>query len=162
MRKGMILLLLVQTLLTFGQRNYGTPPADLIPEKLQSYKRTIKVTHFPKENDPVEIDGTYYWKHMTAILCKESDITIIEYGAYLFYNDQWNLRRSYPIKELDKTFGTKKQLMNQGEPYAWMKNWRTGSSLFGGWALWYFIGRTSDGTTVCGYETINTTTTLLN
>lgn len=145
-----------------AQVEYGTPKADQIPGKLHGLRQAILVQNFPKENDPVKIKDTYYWKHATSILCKESDITITEYGAYLFYNDTWNLRKSYPLKELDKNFGTKKQLLHQSEPYTWAKNYRTGKKLFGGWALWYFIGTTASGETVCGYSTINTTTNLLN
>jgi len=145
-----------------AQVEYGTPPLDSCPEKLANLPRLIEVNHFPKVNDPIKIKDRYYWKHTTSVLSKRSDIQIIEYGAYLYYNDQWNLRKSYPLKELDKTFGTKKQKLLQGAPYTWEDNWRIDSQLFGGWALWYFIGRTSDGETVCGYETIHTTSNLLN
>lgn len=155
------LILLLSSTLLMAQSDYGRPTNEPLPEKIQNLKRSIEVLHFPKENDPVKIDDTYYWKHMTSILCKESDITIIEYGAYIFYNGQWNLRQIYALKELDKTFGTKKQKMNQAEPYTWPKNYRTGDQLFGGWALWYFIGKTPSGEIVCGYETINTTSNLL-
>lgn len=145
-----------------AQVKYGTPPLDSCPEKLEALPRLIKVNHFPKINDPIKIKDTYYWKHATSIFCKSNEVTIIEYGAYLYYNNQWNLRASYPIRELDKTFGTKKQFMNQAEPYTWTKNYRTDKKLFGGWALWYFIGITPDGTKICGYETIHTTNNLLN
>ena len=118
--------------------------------------------HFPKINDPVKIEDKYYWKHATAILSKDGPVKIVEYGAYLFYNGQWNLRRSYPLKELDKTFKTSKQQMLQGEPYTWTENWRVDDRLFGGWAMWYFIGETPTGERVCGYETIHTTSNLLN
>ncbi len=145
-----------------AQVNYGTPSEDEpLPEKLQGLRRAIEVAHFPKKNDPVNIEGTYYWKHATSILSKESEIKVIEYGAYIYYNDQWNLRRTYPNKDLDKTFGTKKQKMLQAHPYTWTENWRVGDALFGGWALWYFIGTTPDGETVCGYETIDTTSNVL-
>jgi len=146
----------------FGQVNYGTPPENSIPEKLQGIPRLIDVQHFPKINDPVKIGETYYWKHATSILCKETEVTIIEYGAYLYYNDQWNLRRKYPLKELKKTFGVSNKTLLQAHPYTWANNWRTDTRLYGGWALWYFIGKTSDGTTICGYETIHTTNNLLN
>ena len=148
--------------LSYAQTNYGTPPEDSCPEKLQNLPRLISVNHFPKVNDPVKIKNRYYWKHATAILCKTNEVTITEYGAYLYYNDQWNLRKSYPLKELDKAFGTKKQKLQQAEPYTWADNWRTDSKLFGGWALWYFIGTTPEGETVCGYEMIHTTNNLLN
>lgn len=159
-------ILTVICILTFSfnwsQSTYETPPEQSIPEKLKDYRIGIEVLNFPKENHPIKIDDTYYWKHSTAILCQESEITIIEYGAYLYYNGTWNLRRSYPLKELDKTFGTKRQTMLQGQPYVWANNWRVGNKLFGGWAMWYFIGKTSDGETICGYATINTTDKPLN
>lgn len=147
---------------SFSQVDYGKPSVKDIPEKLKSIKRAIEVRHFPKINDPVKIKDSYYWKHATSILCKESDVTIIEYGAYLFYNSKWNLRKSYSLKELDKSFGTKKQQILQGQPYTWNNNWRVDNRLFGGWAMWYFIGQTKDGQIICGYETIHTTDNLLN
>ncbi len=154
------LLLLFQ--FTFSQVNYGTPLDEPLPEKLQNLSVEIEVMHFPKENDPIKIKEKYYWKHATAILSKKSDIQIIEFGAYLFYNNQWNLRKTYDLKDLDKNFGTKKQKLLQGQPYVWTDNWRIGAQLFGGWAMWYFIGTNDKGDTICGYETINTTSNLLN
>ena len=156
------LCLLLVTQFTISQVDFGTPPEDLVPEKLHGIRKAIEVRHFPKINDPVKIADIYYWKHATSILCKESEIRIIEFGAYIYYNDQWNLRRSYPLKELDKYFKTKKQTMLQAEPYTWTENWRTGDTLFGGWALWYFIGETESGERVCGFDTIHTTDNLLN
>ena len=158
---GVVLLLLSAITFAEAQVTYGDPTGAPIPEKLQGLRNVIDVQHFPKHNDPIKEGDTYYWKHSTSILCKEDAITITEYGAFLYYNDQWNLRRSYPLKELDKTFGTKKRQLKQGEPYTWVKNWRTDNRLFGGWAMWYFIGTTSDGEVVCGYETIETTNRLL-
>ena len=161
--KTIILFLIVSFQFGFGQSNYGTPTNNTpLPKKFKDLRVAIDVKHFPKENDPVKIKNAYYWKHATAILCKEAEITITEYGAFLFYNEKWNLRKTYALKELDKTFGTKKQLMLQGQPYVWANNWRIDNKLFGGWAMWYFIGTTKKGETVCGYETINTTSNLLN
>ena len=157
-----LLVLLFLTYSIFSQVDYGTPDKQEIPEKIKGLKSTIKVNHFPSEVDPVKIKDTYYWKHNTAILSSESDVTIIEYGAYIYYNDQWNLREVFSLKELDNLFGTKKHLLLAGEPYTWPDNWRKGKDLFAGWALWYFIGNTTDGTKVCGYQTIYTSDNLLN
>jgi len=162
MKTASTFLFLFAIQLTWTQVDYGTPPKESIPEKLKSIRVAIEVTHFPEENDPIKIKDTYYWKHATAILCKESNIKVQEYGAYLYYNDTWNLRRAYPIKELDKLFGTKKQVMLQAQPYIFLENWRVDTNLFSGWALWYFIGKTKDGETVCGYGKIHTTSNLLN
>ena len=162
MKTKITLTLLLLFQFTFSQVNYGIPTNEPLPEKLQNLSVEIEVMNFPKENDPIKIKRKYYWKHATAILSKKSDIKIVEFGAYLFYNQQWNLRKSYDLKDLDKNFGTKKQILRQGQPYVWANNWRIGDQLFGGWAMWYFIGTNDKGDTICGYETINTTSNLLN
>lgn len=151
-----LLFFFISTLLS-AQGNYGTPSDTDIPEKLQKLKRTIVVQNYPKEIDPIKIKGQYYWKHNTMIFHKESSVQIIEFGAYLFYNGKWNLRKSYPLKDLNKNFNTKRQMMLQAQPYTWNDNWRVGPQLFGGWAMWYFIGINEKGETICGYEKINTT-----
>lgn len=161
MRARLFLITALLSLGGYSQSNYGTPPEGLIPDKLKDLPRSIEVKHFPEVNDPVKIDDTYYWKHATAVLSKENPVEILEYGAYLYYNNQWNLRRSYPLKEL-KSFGIKDQKMLQAHPYVWTENWRVGDDLFGGWAMWYFIGQTPEGKKVCGYGKIHTTDKLLN
>lgn len=145
-----------------SQIKYGTPSEKDIPEKLQKLPKKIIVKNFPVVVDPIKINDRYYWKHNTLIFSKESKITITEYGAYLFYNGKWNLRKSYPLKELNKNFGTKKQVLKQAQPYTWNNNWRTDNRLFGGWAMWYFIGITDSGENICGYEMIHTTNELIN
>ncbi len=163
MRSLILIILLATTSIAQAQRDWTGPKGnEPLPEKLHDLERAIDVIHFPKQNDPIKIGDAFYWKHMTSILCKQSELTIIEYGAYLFYDGKWNLRKTYPLKELDKTFGTKKQKLKQAEPYTWIKNWRVDNNLFGGWAMWYFIGKDANGNTVCGYETINTTNNLIN
>lgn len=153
-------LLLLQALT--AQTHYGTPGTDTpLPEILNGLRKAIDVEHLPKINHPIQIDKTYYWKHATAILSQESPVTIIEFGAYLYYNDQWNLRQKYPLKDLGRFFGLKNKTLLQAQPYVWTENWRTGDQLFGGWAMWYFIGLTPEGEKVCGYQTIHTTDQLL-
>ena len=87
-----------------AQRVYTTPSNEPLPEKLQNLRQAIVVNSFPQKVDPIKIEDRYYWKHNTAILSTEGDIEIIEFGAYLFYNGKWNLRKSYPLKDLDKNF----------------------------------------------------------
>lgn len=145
-----------------AQVDYGTPPQEAIPAKLKNIRIAIDVLHFPKKTDAIKIKDLYYWKHITSILCTESEVTITEFGAYIFYNDQWNLRQTYPIQDLDDVFDTKQQRMLQAQPYTWTNNYRSGDTLFAGWALWYFIGETPSGESICGYETIYTSDVLLN
>ncbi|MFT5891897.1 MAG: hypothetical protein ACI9Y7_002004 [Dokdonia sp.] len=162
MKTYLTICFILATITVFGQRDWTGPTGkEPVPEKFKDLPRAIEVANFPKENDPIKINDQYYWKHATAIVSKQSPITITEYGAYLFYDGQWNLRRSYPLKELDKTFGTKKQKLLQAQPYIWTDNWRVDSNPYAGWALWYFIGATPSGKTVCGYDTIHTTDNVL-
>jgi len=142
-------------------QEYGTPSEHDMPENLKGIKVDLEVMNFPKINDPIKIDDIYYWKHSTFILSKHSDVQIIEFGAYLFYNNTWNLRKSYDLKDFDKNFDTKNQRLLQAEPYVWKDNWRVGEQLFGGWALWYFIGINANNEKVCGYATIHTTENVL-
>jgi len=46
--------------------------------------------------------------------------------------------------------------MKKGEPYAFIKNWRVGPKLFGGWAMWYVIGTTDSGERVFGVGRLDT------
>ncbi|MFK7783034.1 hypothetical protein [Psychroserpens sp.] len=162
MKTIITLLYILISITVWSQSSYEIPTKDNIPETLKQYRVAIEVVNFPKKNHPIKIKDQYYWKHNTTILCTESEIRITEYGAYLFYNDKWNLRKSYPLKDLAKTFLIEKHKMLQGQPYVWVNNWRVGESLFGGWAMWYFIGETNNGETVCGYGTIDTTDKPLN
>jgi hypothetical protein len=162
MRSAILLLGMLLSSGLAAQAHYGTPEEGELPEELKHLPLGIEVLHFPKENHPVKIKNTYFWKHATGILCNSDDITITEFGAYVYYNNQWNLRKKYELKDLDRYFGTKNNQLLQGQPYVWPDNWRRGKELFGGWALWYFIGTTNSGTTICGYATIHTTDKLLN
>jgi hypothetical protein len=145
----------------YSQINYGTPNEKDIPENLQKLDQKIIVKNYPKIINPIKIKNRYYWKHNTLIFSKDSKIKIIEFGAYLYYNNKWNLRKKYSLKDFNKNFGTKKQVLLKAQPYTWNNNWRTSSKLFGGWAMWYFIGLTENGNTVCGYEMIHTTNNLM-
>lgn len=156
-----ILIGLLFTLFSYAQRDFGTPSKEDIPDKLQKLKKSIVVQNYPQIIDPIKIEDRYYWKHNTMIFSKENKVTITEFGAYLYYNDKWNLRKSYPLKDLNKNFGTKKQVLLKAQPYTWNNNWRTDSKLYGGWAMWYFIGVTDKGEKICGYEMIHTTANLI-
>lgn len=155
-------LVLVIGFSTNAQIKYEKPTENDIPEKLQQLPKKIIVKNYPRIVDPIKIKDIFYWKHNTLIFCKNSKTTITEFGAYLFYNGKWKLRKSYPLKALNKNFGTKKQILLQAQPYTWNNNWRTDNRLFGGWAMWYFIGKTEKGETICGYEMIHTTTNLMH
>ena len=88
MKNLITVIVLIYSTLSIAQNSYGTPSNDAIPEKLQNLKKEIIVKNFPKEIDPIKIKNSYYWKHNTLVYSKKSQVKIIEFGAYLFYNEK--------------------------------------------------------------------------
>ena len=139
--------------------NAQTPLDAPLPEKFKDLTEIVLVDNFPNpvkattyENEP----NKFFWKHTTTLLSLNENINIEEGGAYLFYNNQWNLRVAYKPKEFAKLFHIPKGEMKKGEPYTFVKNWRVGPELFGGWAMWYIIGRTDSGKQVFGVGRLDT------
>jgi len=130
-----------------------------LPEKLAELRQGLQVEHFPNpvlaSTDPDE-PGTYFWKHNSTLFSPTEDATIVEGGAYLYYNDQWNLRVSMSAKEFSKLYGVQKGKMKAGQPYTFVDNWRRDSRLYGGWAMWYVIAELPSGERVCGYGKLDT------
>ncbi len=130
-----------------------------LPTKLAELRPAIQVQHFPSPvlaSQDVDQPGFYFWKHNTTIFSPASDIQIVEGGAYIYYNDQWNHRITYSKKEFAKLFGVPKGKMKAGEPYTLVENWRKDSRLYGGWAMWYLIGELPSGERVCGIGKLDT------
>lgn len=124
-----------------------------LPSKFDNLSEKLFVNHFPspvKASTDIDEPETYFWKHTTSVISYTSDIQIIEIGAYLFYNNQWNLRVRMDKKDFVKLFNCPKGKMKAGEPYTFSQNWRRDSQIYGGWAMWYFIGKDEKGTTVYG------------
>ena len=130
-----------------------------LPEKFTGIEPLISVDHFPSPvyaSTDVDQPNTYFWKHNTTIFSPLENLTVVEGGAYIFYNDQWNLRVTYNQQEFSKLFHIPKGIMKAGQPYTFVDNWRRDTRLVGGWAMWYIIGRTSTGKLVYGIGKLDT------
>lgn len=124
-----------------------------LPTKFDGLTESLFVNHFPspvKASTDAEEPDVYFWKHTTSVISYTSDIQITEIGAFLFYNNQWNLRVSMDTRDFSKLFDCRKGKMKSGQPYTFAQNWRTDTKLYGGWAMWYFIGINESGETVYG------------
>lgn len=143
-----------------------TKPENSLPKKLQELPQQLLVNHFPAtvyaSSDEDRKDYNYFWKHNTSILSAQETVQIIECGAYIFYNDQWNLRVSYSPKEFSQLFNCPNATLKQGQVYTFVDNWRTDNRLVGGWAMWYFIAKTADGKEIVGYSKLETKGELLS
>ncbi|MEM6700156.1 MAG: hypothetical protein AAF599_17260 [Bacteroidota bacterium] len=148
-------LTLFTTQFTFSQTALDAP----LPERFDGLKEVLLINHFP---NPVyattdeDSEFQYLWKHTTSVLSVETAVQIESCGAYIFYNNQWNLRVDYQPKDCAKLFDCPKAKMKKGQPYTFKDNWRTDNALRGGWAMWYFIGRTDTGEQVYGVGKIDT------
>lgn len=136
-----------------------TPLDAPLPAEISGLTEGILVNHFPAplyatqdEDEP----GMFFWKHNTTILSTGQNLQITEFGAYIFYNNQWNFRASYDAKQLDRWFGTKKGKLKRGQPYTFPDNWRRDAQLRGGWALWYFKGVNEAGQQFYGIGKLET------
>ncbi len=130
-----------------------------LPEKLAKLPQKLQVDHYPSpvlaSVDPKE-PGTFFWKHNSAILSPKENATIIEGGAYIFVNNKWSHRVTYPSKVFSKLFKVKKGIMKAGQPYTFVDNWRRDYRLIGGWAMWYVIAELPSGERVCGIGKLDT------
>lgn len=130
-----------------------------LPERFQNLDASLLVNHFPSPlyatTDP-DSKFDYQWKHTTSVMSPAEDVQITSCGAYIFYNDQWNLRVEFDVKDFSKLFDCKKGYMKKGQPYTFKDNWRTQNSLSGGWAMWFFIGKTTTGKEVYGVGKLET------
>ena len=135
---------------TFGQSAETAP----LPSRFDGLKADLIVQHFPSpvyaSRDKDNKNYEYFWKHTTSVLSPKSDVEVVNCGAYIFYNDQWNERVTFGTKEFAKTFNCKNGRLKQGQPYTFPDNWRTDNRLQGGWAMWWVIGKNATGEMVYG------------
>lgn len=144
-----------------GLQAWGQAPAEApLPGLLADLPRELVVHHFPSptyaSEDPDQTTYRYFWKHITTVLSPGEAIAVTGCGAYIFYDGRWNLRVRHTPKEFARLFHCRKARLKAGQPYTFPDNWRTDNRLTGGWALWYVIGQTEDGRTVCGYAALET------
>ena len=149
------IILIILPLSIFAQDPQTAP----LPEKFDEMEALLNVAHFPSpvlaSTDPDEPD-TYFWKHNTSLMSQTEDVEILEGGAYIFYNNQWNLRVAMSAKDFCKLYNIPKGKMKAGQPYTFVDNWRRDTRLVGGWAMWYVIGKTASGKKVYGVGKLDT------
>ncbi|MEM7163168.1 MAG: hypothetical protein AAF487_12095 [Bacteroidota bacterium] len=153
------IIFLLSLLLSFSCLAQSPEEKAPLPDIFAHLENELKISHFPSpvfaSIDPDEPD-TYIWKHNTCLISFTKDIKVLEGGAYIFYNDQWNLRVRMEANEFCKLFDIKKCELKAGQPYTFADNWRRDQKLYGGWAMWYAIGVDKDGKKVFGVGKLDT------
>ena len=139
------------------------PTAAPLPAKFDGLPQTLLVHHFPEKvyaSTDADEPETFFWKHNTSLLSK-IPVRIVEFGAYLFYNDQWNLRASYQPKDFQRWFDCPGAQLKAGQPYTFPDNWRRDVRVTGGWAMWYFVAEDETGAQSFGMGALETMGELL-
>lgn len=148
------LLLLPFLLVLAGQVSAQIPEYGPLPKKFGNLPQELSVNHYPNpllaSTDESQKEFKYFWKHTTSVVSLYEDVEISEFGAYIYYNNQWNERVSLKPKDFEKMFNCPGAVLKKGEPYTFPDNWRKESELRGGWAMWYFIGKNESGKKVAG------------
>lgn len=129
----------------------------VLPEKLAKIPTGIEVTHsktnvyaIPNEKDP-EKYGKYKWHFETTVSPSNEDLTIIEFGTYLWNGQVWIFRtisgRPFNQEEFSKWYSCKNYLMKKGQAYTDHNNWSKADRLDGqkNRTLWYYIGINDEG-----------------
>lgn len=155
MRNFLVLILFC----SFALKGFAQSPAEApLPPRLQGLPAEIEMIHFPNPVFATLVetkDTMYAWKHNTSAMAKEA-IQVEEVGAFLYKKGSWTLRVAMDTKDFARLYKCPKGKMQQGQPYTFEKNWRQGSQLYGGPAMWYVIGTKGSGEKICGYSIIYT------
>ncbi|WP_027418199.1 hypothetical protein [Crocinitomix catalasitica] len=97
------------------------------------------------EKDP-EKRGKYKWHYETTVKSTNEDLTIIEFGAYLLMNGNWEKTsiydRPFNSEEFAKWYSCPNGELEKGVGYSDFNNWSKGDKLDSKTqeTLWYYIG----------------------
>ncbi|MBC7641184.1 MAG: hypothetical protein H7174_02410, partial [Flavobacterium sp.] len=107
-----------------GFKTFQIEPNRLLPEKLRRIDYGMIGNHFPNPTYASFEDGMYVWKHNTTVKSLIEDLTIVEYGSYVYTDKGWYLRVSYDNKMFAKTYNCKNGILKKGKIYTDPSSWR--------------------------------------
>lgn len=135
----------------------------VLPDLLRKVPVALYIKHSPNPNYPERNNsnkkGTmkYIWKHATTVFGMEKDLTVIEAGSFIWYNESgWKQNVQYNKKNFAKKFNCPKGKLKKGESYTFVKNYRYGNAPYGGDALWFVLAKDKEGTIYKGMAIIET------
>ncbi|MGL4599352.1 MAG: YceI family protein [Bacteroidia bacterium] len=128
----------------------------LLPKKLRGLPYGLFGSHDPNPTFADFEDSMYVWKHNTTIQSVVGDLTLIEYGSFVWTDNDWYQRVSYTAKDFDEHYGCKNGELKAGIVYTDPKSWRRQEVLTGGDAMWYYIAKDKNGKLWKGIALIET------
>ena len=166
-RITLLLIFLSTTNYSFSQEAW-TNKNRILPDLLRKVPVAMYIQHSPNPNYP-EINNTgdnkksdYVWKHATTVCSPIKDLKILKAGSFIWYNSQgWIENVKYDKKDFKKRFQCKSGILEKGSCYTFERNYRWGSNLYGGDALWYVLAEDQHGNTYKGIAIIETESELI-
>ena len=139
-----------------------------LPDDLRKVPVALYIMHGPNPNFP-ELNTTgerpeskYVWKHSTSAISPNQDLQVLKAGSFIWYNEEgWKRNVELNRKQFAERFSCPKGLLKKGIQYTFEKNYRWGSNLYGGDALWYILAEDEDGNLVKGMALLETESELI-
>lgn len=135
-------------------------------EELEELPDGIKVVHDPKTalatlTGKSERRSKYTWWYKTTVSAIDSDVTIAEFGAFVWMNGKWInggtfTGKPYSSKEFAEWYKCPNAELKKGKSYTDPTNWSSDSILRAGKIRWYFVGIDAKGKKVKGEAVIET------
>lgn len=132
-----------------------------MPSELEKIPNGIEIGHNPQTVSAVynEKDSMYYWFYKTSVKPVKEDIEITEFGAYSWVYDHWEFStvtgKPFEPKDFAEWYKCENSKMKKGKEYSDIDNWNRLRELQSGKALWYYIGKNSNGELFKGTAIIN-------
>lgn len=162
-KSTLIIALLLSSFTCLKAQTVWTNKSRLLPDQLRELPVGIIMSHDPNPCYPELIEGTYYWKHHTRATATDMDLTVVECGSYIWYDESgWHVNMKYSPEDFAKAFECPSAILKVKQTYTYQKNWRFGKQAYGGDALWYIIAKDKDGKLYKGYALIETESKVLN
>ena len=168
MKQICILSMLLFTCFSCAQEAW-TDKTRALPDDLRKVPVALYIMHGPNPNYPElntaggNEDSKYVWKHSTTLISPTKDLEVIKAGSFIWYNEEgWKRNVELNKKQFVKRFNCPKGRIQKGIEYTFEENYRWGSNLYGGDALWYVIAKDEEGNIFKGMALLETESELLN
>lgn len=154
--------------ITLQAQEVWSDRARVLPNILRKVPVGVMVTHTPNPTYPEKTSdknppAKYVWKHSTTVFSPEKDLSIVEAGSFIWYdNSGWKKNMQFNRRTFTNKFNCPNGLMLAGKAYIFEENYRWGDQLYGGDALWYVLAEDEDGELFKGIGIIETESTLQN
>ncbi len=165
---SIILFLFILLSVTGYTQDVWTNKSRALPDDLRKVPVAIYLMHSPNPNFPeLNTTGThkehkYVWKHATSVISPNEDLEVIKAGSFIWYSPEgWIRNTEYSRKQFADRFDCPKGVLKKGVEYRFKENYRWGSNLYGGDALWNIIAKDNDGNIFKGMALLETEAELL-